>query len=330
MQNNSNIFENDKPALEKLANFRDKDILSASQFSREELDTILGMAAFYEKYLNDRNPLPDMQGRIMASLFFEPSTRTRLSFESAMHRLSGSVITVAESAKSQTSSTVKGETLYDAIRVVDGYADVIVIRSPVIGAANEAAGAAVNPVINAGDGAGEHPTQALLDLYTILKEKGTIDGLTITLLGDLKYGRTVHSLIKLLSLYDCNVVLVSPDELKMPGEIVTDVTKGGVKITEKEDLNEVVSGTDVLYVTRIQQERFDDKAEYERVKSKYIINGDTIESGKDGMSVMHPLPRVNEIETDVDKYQGAAYFRQAINGVPVRMALLALVTGRAL
>ena len=312
----------------KMTRFVGKHILSAAQFNREDLETVLETAAYYEKKnLLDRQRLRDMEGKVMASLFFEPSTRTRLSFESAMHRLGGAVITVAESAKAQTSSSAKGETLTDSIKVVDSYADVIVLRSPNKGAAAEAASVATHPVINSGDGAGEHPTQALLDMYTILKEKGTLDGLTVTLLGDLRYGRTVHSLIQLLSLYNCRINLVAPDSLQMPSKIVDAVAGKGVVVQKSDDLKRAVGESDVLYVTRIQKERFGDEAEYEQVKNLFIVDMAVVDAAKKGMTIMHPLPRVNEIKTGVDHYAGAAYFRQAANGVPVRMALLALTTG---
>jgi aspartate carbamoyltransferase len=263
----------------------------------------------------------------MASLFFEPSTRTRLSFESAMQRLGGSVITVSETPQMQTSSTAKGETLFDAIKVIDGYADVIAIRSPVKGAAREAADAAGHPVINGGDGTGEHPTQALLDIYTILKEQGRLEGLKVALLGDLKHGRTVHSLVYLLKHYRCDMIFVSPPQLKMPAGIKEELQNEGINIRETGDLKEAAGVADVIYVTRVQKERFADSEEYERVKNLYIISDEVIAAARKGITIMHPLPRVNEIPVSVDSHPGAAYFRQSHNGVPVRMALLALVTG---
>lgn len=324
---NGKVVSAAKPAPEKADLLKGKHILSAGQFIKEELDLLMDTAAYYEKKMQDGERLQDMTGKVAASLFFEPSTRTRLSFETAMHRLGGAVITVAESAKSQTSSTAKGETMADAIRVVDLYADVIIMRSPQKGAADEAAEVAVNPVINSGDGAGEHPTQALLDIYTILKEKGSLLGLTVTLLGDLKFGRTVHSLIRLLSHYGCRIILVAPSQLSMPDDIVAGVAKFGVEVKQTEDLQEAVKESDVLYATRIQKERFDSEEEYNAVKDKYIVDSGVVAAGKKGMIIMHPLPRVNEITVEVDNYEGAAYFRQAGNGVPIRMALLALVKG---
>lgn len=312
---------------EKLSLLRGKDIITAEQFSREEVLLVMDVAAHYERALLEKKRLTDMEGKIMASLFFEPSTRTRLSFEAAMQRLGGSVITVAESPKMQTSSTAKGETLQDSIKVIDSYADVIVIRSPVKGAAGEAAGVAEHPVINAGDGTGQHPTQALLDLYTIRKEKGQVEGLTVGLLGDLKYGRTVHSLVHLLSMFGCRLIFISPRELAMPAEITAQVKARGGEVVETEDLGAAVREIDVLYVTRVQKERFQDPEEYERVKDSYVVDEKLLERTKPGMVIMHPLPRVNEIAVAVDSYPGAAYFRQAANGVPVRMALLALTAG---
>lgn len=303
-----------------------KDILRADQFTRDEVSLIMDTASQFEEALKRGERLTNMQGLILATLFFEPSTRTRLSFETAMLRLGGQVITVAEP---KSSSAAKGESLWDTIKTVEGYADVIVLRHPKIGAAEEAAAATDRPIINAGDGAGQHPTQSLLDVYTILKEKGTIDGLTIALVGDLKYGRTVHSLAELLALYDVRLILVSPAALRMPAEIVAKLKEAGLPVEETEDLREALKKSDILYMTRIQKERFEDPAEYERLKGVYILTRSLLSRAKEGITIMHPLPRVNEITTDVDDYKGAAYFRQAANGVPVRMALLALVTGRA-
>jgi len=317
----------EKPSLEQIEKFEGKDVLSAPQFSKAELDVIMNVAAYYEQALLEKRILKDMEGKVMASLFYEPSTRTRLSFETAMLRLGGTVITVAESPTNQTSSTAKGETMHDGITVIDGYADVIVIRSPQKGAADVAAQAAKHPIINAGDGAGQHPTQALLDIYTILKEKGTLQGLKVTLLGDLKFGRTVHSLVDFLAIYGCELVLVSPEELKMPEEITKSLRDRGVKVEETSDLKKALSTSDVLYVTRIQRERFTDPAVYEKVKDAFIVDEEMISGCKKGMIILHPLPRVNEISVGVDKYEGAKYFEQAYNGLYVRMALLALTTG---
>jgi len=301
-----------------------KDILRTDLLSDEELELILSTAARFESVLKAGGRLNNMEGQILATLFFEPSTRTRLSFETAMRRLGGQVITVADP---KTSSAAKGESLADSMRTVEGYADVIVIRHPQKGSAQEAADAVAVPVINAGDGTGQHPTQALLDVYTIQKEKGSLKGLTMTLAGDLKNGRTVHSLVYLLARFGIRLLFVSPSELKMPVEITADLKKMGADVSEGSDLAAAMRQSDVVYVTRIQRERLEDPAEYERLKSSYVVDMAIVHQAKAGITVMHPLPRVGEIASEVDAYEGAAYFRQAANGVPIRMALLALVTG---
>jgi aspartate carbamoyltransferase len=302
-----------------------KHILRTDTLTDEALDLILATAARFEEELEAEGRLANMSGQVMAAMFFEPSTRTRLSFEAAMHRLGGDVITIADP---KTSSAAKGESLADAVKVVQGYADVIVMRHPRKGSAAEAAAAVGVPVINGGDGAGQHPTQALLDTYTIKKEKGTLDGLTVALAGDLKNGRTVHSLVYLLARFDIELIFVSPEQLKMPTAITEDLVEKGVDVTETEDLAAAMRESDVVYMTRIQKERFEDPGEYERLKGAYVLNMAMVDQAKEGITIMHPLPRVNEIEEEVDAYAGAAYFRQSHNGVPVRMALLALVTGR--
>jgi len=233
---------------------------------------------------------------------------------------------VAEARTS--SSAAKGETLFDTGKMIEGYADVAVIRHPVVGSAKELADGASIPILNGGDGAGQHPTQALLDLFTIQKEKGNVEGLTIALVGDLKNGRTVHSLSGLLANFGVRYYFVAPEALRMPAEISQGLREGGVEIVETEDLAEAAAKSDVLCMTRIQKERFADPAEYERLKGAYVLDRVLVERAKPQVSVMHPLPRVDEIAIDVDAYEGAAYFRQAANGVPVRMALIALVTGQ--
>lgn len=303
-----------------------KDILNTAQFSPQELNLIMNTAANFEKQVKDGNIIRNMEGRIVATLFFEPSTRTRLSFETAANRLGARVISVASAA---SSSAAKGESLADTIRTVDGYADVIVMRHPMNGSAQIAADSAKHPFINAGDGSGQHPTQALLDIYTIRKEKGVLEGQTVTFVGDLKYGRTVHSLSYFMTLYGNKMFFVSPESLRMPSEITADLRSRGAEIEETEDLKKALSVSDIVYVTRIQKERFEDLAEYEKVKGSYVINSAIIDQAKKGITILHPLPRVDEISTDVDDYEGAAYFRQAHNGVYIRMALLALVSGRA-
>jgi aspartate carbamoyltransferase len=267
-----------------------------------------------------------LKGKILASVFYEPSTRTSSSFTSAMERLGGSVIPINEV---RYSSVSKGESLPDTIRTLECYADVIVLRHPETGAAAQAARYAHKPIINAGDGIGEHPTQALLDLFTILAELGNIDGLTITFLGDLRFGRTVHSLARLLSLYNVKINYVSPEILRLPPEILAEVAATGTPQTETRDLSTVLGETDVLYVTRVQKERFTDEAEYEAVKGSYVIDPATMKAAKDEMIVMHPLPRVGEISMDFDDDPRAAYFRQMEYGLYVRMALLAMVLGKA-
>ena len=264
-----------------------------------------------------------LHGKILATLFFEPSTRTRLSFEAAMNKLGGTAIGFAEP---KIAAIKKGENLADTIRVVENYADVLVLRHPLEGAARLAAEFAKVPVINAGSGAEEHPTQALLDLYTILKEKGTIDGLNITLMGDLRYGRTVHSLAYALSLYKVKLFLVSPELLRMRRE-VTDSIKQKINVFECSTIEEVLPQTDVLYVTRIQEERFPDPAEYAKVSGTYKIDIPTLRESKENMIIMHPLPRVDEIDPEVDNTPHARYFQQVWNGIVIRTAILALILG---
>ena len=302
-----------------------KDILRTDLLSDDELELVLSTAARFEGVLRSRGTLQNMANLVLATLFFEPSTRTRLSFETAMHRLGGQVVTVADP---KTSSASKGESLADSMRTVEGYADVIVIRHPRKGSAQEAADAVSMPVINAGDGTGQHPTQALLDVYTIRKEKGSLDGLTVTLAGDLKNGRTVHSLSYLLARLGMRLHMVSPAALEMPAEITAALRSAGADVSVGSDLAAAMRESDVAYITRVQRERFEDPEEYQRLKGAYVMDMAMIEQAKSGITIMHPLPRVDEIATEVDDYAGAAYFRQAANGVPIRMALLALVSGR--
>ena len=302
-----------------------KDILRTDTLSDQELELILSTASRFESALEVQERLNNMTGQIMAALFFEPSTRTRLSFESAMLRLGGQTITVADA---KTSSAAKGESLADTARMAEGYADVIVMRHPQKGSAQEAADAVQVPVINGGDGTGQHPTQALLDVYTIRKEKGSLEGLTVTLAGDLKNGRTVHSLVYLLARFGIRLFFVSPPALEMPAEITAQLGKMGADVSTGTDLAAAMRESDVVYMTRIQRERFADPAEYEQLKSSYVLDMAMVRQAKPGIAILHPLPRVDEIATQVDAYEGAAYFRQATNGVFIRMALLALVTGR--
>lgn len=264
-----------------------------------------------------------LKGKMLATLFFEPSTRTRLSFESAMLRLGGSAIGFAEP---KVASVEKGENLADTVRVVENYADVLAVRHPLEGAARVAAEFASVPVINAGSGAEEHPTQALLDLYTMMKEKKTIDGLSIALVGDLRYGRTVHSLSYALSNYKIKLYLVSPDSLRMRREVLETVM-GKMKVTERTALEEIIPDLDVLYVTRIQKERFPDPAEYAKMRGIYKVDLNLLRNAKKSMIVLHPLPRVDEISPEVDATPHARYFQQVWNGIVTRMALLALMMG---
>ena len=302
-----------------------KDILHGNQFSKKDIDGMIKIASDFEKELKKKDSLTLLKGKILATLFFEPSTRTRLSFETAMQRLGGGAISMGSI---EGSSVAKGETLVDTVRTVSQYADIIVIRHPRTGSAKEAADAAPIPVINAGDGTGQHPTQALLDIYTIKKELGSLKNLTITMIGDLKYGRTAHALVELLSLYQTRLYFVSPGTLRMPEEITFSLRGKGMEVIETEDMFKAASESSLLYMTRIQKERFENLSEYERVKGYYIIDEKFLKGLKKKITILHPLPRVNEINPEVDTYPGAAYFRQVRNGVFVRMALLAMIFGK--
>ncbi len=294
-------------------------IISMRDFSRDEIDIILKRAQEFEQFA--RGKKSDMlSGKILATLFYEPSTRTRLSFETAMKRLGGEVIDLGAI---ESSSVVKGENLADTIRVVGNYADVIVLRHPREGAARMAAEYSKVPIINAGDGAGHHPTQTLLDLYTIMRES-SLSELKIALIGDLKYGRTVHSLAYALSLYHADMTLVSPVQLQMPDMIKKDLKKRGAVITETTKIEDVIGNVNVLYVTRIQKERFPDPAEYQKVAGSYRVTEELLKYARENLIIMHPLPRVDEIDPDVDGTKFARYFEQSFYGVPVRMALLAM------
>ena len=302
-----------------------KDILHGNQFTRKEIDAILKTAAQMESELKRKSALNLLKGKILVTLFFEPSTRTRMSFETAMQRLGGGVVSMGAV---EGSSVAKGETLGDTARTVAQYADVIVVRHPKMGSAKEVADAVDIPVINAGDGAGQHPTQALLDLYTIRKELGSLKNLTISLVGDLKNGRTVHALVEVLSHFEASFYFVSPGLLRMPEAITTRMKEKGCEVTETEDLALAASKSDLIYMTRIQRERFADLSEYEKVKGSYVVNREFVKRLNKKITILHPLPRVDEISTDVDGYPGAAYFRQMRNGVFVRMALLAMIFGK--
>jgi len=301
--------------------FKGRDIISIKDFTREEIDYVLKIASAMEPIAKSGSDM--LQRKTLATLFFEPSTRTRLSFEAAMHKLGGSIVGFAEA---EMTSVKKGENLADTVRVVESYADVIVLRHPLEGAGRLAAEFAGVPILNGGSGAEEHPTQALLDLYTILKEKEKIDGLNIALMGDLRYGRTVHSLAYALSLYDVRLHLVSPESLQMRREVLETI-KEKIKVEQKTEIEEILPEMDILYVTRIQKERFPDPAEYAKVKGVYKINLEMLKNAKEDMTILHPLPRVGEIAPEVDETPHAKYFQQVWNGVVTRMALLALVLG---
>lgn len=302
-----------------------KDILHVKDIKLEQISLILETAARYENVMASGGSLTNLSGKVLATLFFEPSTQTRLTFETAMLRLGGHVVSVTDAKAS--SSAFKGETLFDTGKMISGYADLAVIRHAAVGSAKELADGASVPVINGGDGSGQHPTQALMDLYTIEKEKGRLNNLTVTLAGDLKNGRTVHSLSWVLGKYGARFYFVSTEELKMPTEITQALKDDGIEIIETANLTEAAAKSDVLYMTRIQKERFTDTELYERLKGLYVVNKDLINHAKPAITIMHPLPRVTEIAREVDEYDGAAYFRQAANGVPIRMAIIALVTG---
>jgi len=312
----------------KHAEWYGKDILSVRQFTRQDLGYIFGVAHEMRGMVERVGTFDLLKGKILANLFYEPSTRTSSSFTSAMERLGGSVIPINEV---RYSSVSKGESLPDTVRTLECYADVIVLRHPEVGSAALAAQFARKPVINAGDGIGEHPTQALLDTFTIFEELGVggMDGLTVTMLGDLKYGRTVHSLARLLSLYKVKLNYVSPDILRMPAEVMEEVAGKGIVQHEYPILDTILPESDVLYVTRVQKERFENPDEYEKVKDAFVINPQIMQAAKKNMIVMHPLPRVSEISIEFDDDPRAAYFRQMEYGLYVRMALLAMVLGKA-
>jgi aspartate carbamoyltransferase catalytic subunit len=305
-----------------------KDIISVKQFARNDLEYVFGVAHEMRGMVERVGTFDLLKGKILANLFYEPSTRTSSSFTAAMERLGGSVIAINEV---KYSSVTKGESLTDTVRTLECYADVIVLRHPETGSAAIAAKAARKPVINAGDGIGEHPTQALLDTFTIFEELGAgqIDGMTVTMLGDLRYGRTVHSLARLLSMFKVKINYVSPEILRMPREVMDEVGAKGIPQAEFGSLEEVLAETDVLYVTRVQKERFENAADYEKVRGAYVVEPEIMKAAKQDMIVMHPLPRVGEISVDFDDDPRAAYFRQMEYGLYVRMALLAMVLGKA-
>lgn len=299
---------------------KNRSLISINDYSKEEQIRILELAAEFEK--NPRQKILD--NHVIATLFFEPSTRTRLSFESAISQLGGKIIGFTDAANSSVS---KGETLMDTIKTVANYSDLIVMRHPLDGSARWASEVSDVPIINAGDGANQHPTQCLLDMYSIMKTQGSLENIHIAFVGDLKYGRTVHSLVIAMSQFNATFHLVSPQELKLPSAVKKYIKDAGLDYHQYTDLNEVMDKVDILYMTRIQRERFVDPMEYEKVKNSYILKNEHLENTKDNMRVLHPLPRVNEIEEAVDKNPKAYYFQQALNGVYVREALLAYTLG---
>ena len=301
--------------------FLNRDVISIQDFTKQEINHILQVSHNIEPQA--KTGTNTLKGKILATLFYEPSTRTRLSFETAMQKLGGTTIGFAQT---ETTSTMKGENLADTIRTIENYADVIALRHSLEGAAKLAAEFSKKPVINSGTGAQEHPTQALIDLYTIQKEKQKIDTLKIALIGDLRYGRTVHSLAHALTNYNIELYLISPESLKMQKPIV-DQIKNKIPVTENPKLEDILPQIDVLYVTRIQKERFPDPAEYAKVKGAYRIDLKTLKNAKQDMIILHPLPRVDEISPEVDNTPQARYFQQVWNGLVVRMALLSLVLG---
>lgn len=299
---------------------KNKNLVSITDFSKEEYLRILELAAEFEK-----KPRQDiLHGYVIATLFFEPSTRTRLSFETAINALGGRVIGFSD--KGATSAS-KGETLHDTIKMVSNYADLIVMRHPLEGSARLASEVSSVPIVNAGDGANQHPSQTLLDMYSMIKTQGRLDKLKIVMVGDLKYGRTVHSLLQAMSEFNTTFNFISPDELKMPPFYKLYLDKKGLKYYEGSDLNESLKDADIIYMTRVQQERFTDPIEYERVKNAYVLHRDMLKGCKETMKVLHPLPRVNEIHPDVDTSPHAYYFDQARNGVYVRMAIITSILG---
>lgn len=299
---------------------KNKSLVSINDLNKDEMLRVLDLAEEFEK--NPSQPI--LQGKVVATLFFEPSTRTRLSFESAVNRLNGRVIGFSEASSSSVS---KGESLKDTILTVANYSDLIVMRHPVEGSARYASEVSPVPIINAGDGANQHPTQTLLDLYSIRKTQGTLSDLKIVMVGDLKYGRTVHSLLMAISQFNASFVFIAPPELQMPQEYKLFLKQSGLKFEEYTDLADNLGDADIVYMTRVQRERFSDPMEYEKVKNVYVLRNHMLASTKPNMKVMHPLPRVNEISVDVDDSSKAYYFTQALNGVYTRMAIMSLILG---
>jgi aspartate carbamoyltransferase catalytic subunit len=299
---------------------KNRSLVSIDDFSKDEILKILDLAEDFEK-----QPVRKLlEGKVIATLFFEPSTRTRLSFESAINRLGGKIVGFSDASSSSVS---KGETLHDTIKMVSSYSDLIVMRHPIEGSARYASEIASVPVINAGDGANQHPTQTILDLYSIRKTQGTLDNLNIFMVGDLKYGRTVHSLMIAMSRWNATFNFISPEELRMPDEFKLYLDNMGLKYYEHSDFTDIISRADIIYMTRVQKERFSDPIEYEKVKNVYVLRNSMLGNTKPNMRILHPLPRVNEIHTDVDANPKAYYFEQALNGVFTRQAILCTLLG---
>lgn len=301
---------------------KNKSLISIHDYSKEDYLRILELAGEFEKNPGGYGNL--LNGKVIATLFFEPSTRTRLSFESAVQRLGGRIIGFTDSSSSSVS---KGESLKDTIKTVSQYSDLIVMRHPIEGSSRWASEVADVPIVNAGDGANQHPTQCLLDLFTIRQTQGKLEDLTITMVGDLKYGRTVHSLIQAMQYFRPTFHFVSPDELKMPNEYKMFLKDHNIPFYEHKELTEVMKISDIMYITRVQKERFSDPIEYEKVKNAYILRNEMLEGSKKNMKILHPLPRVNEINEDVDPSEKAYYFQQALNGVFARMAIISSILG---
>jgi aspartate carbamoyltransferase catalytic subunit len=299
---------------------KNRSLISINDYSKEEQLKILDIAEGFEE--NPRQKI--LENHVIATLFFEPSTRTRLSFESAISQLGGKIIGFTDASSSSVS---KGETLMDTIKTVANYSDLIVMRHPLDGSARWASEVAGVPIINAGDGANQHPTQCLLDMYSIRKTQGTLENIHIAFVGDLKYGRTVHSLVIAMTQFNATFHLVSPEELKLPSVVKKYIKDAGLEYHQYTEIEDIMDKVDILYMTRIQRERFADPMEYERVKNSYILKNDMLENSKPNMRVLHPLPRVNEIEEAVDQNPKAYYFQQALNGVYVREALMASILG---
>lgn len=299
---------------------KNKSLISINDYTKEEILRVLDLAGDFEK-----NPSQILLAdKVIATLFFEPSTRTRLSFESAVNRLGGKIIGFSDTA---SSSSTKGETLKDTIKTVSNYSDLIIMRHPIEGSARYASEVASVPVVNAGDGANQHPTQTLLDLYSIQKTQGSLENLNLFIVGDLKYGRTVHSLLMAMALFRATYYFISPPELKIPQEYKLFLDQHGLKYYELSDFKESISEADILYVTRVQKERFSDPIEYEKTKNAYVLRNKMLQNTKSNLRILHPLPRVSEIDTDVDDNEKAYYFTQALNGVYTRQAILSLILG---